>query len=208
MLPRTKNAGESEPALDAALPDDEMEPAPDLVESPAAPVGPGPAGASGRKALGGKEPIPFRWKLLGVSEGLHLTLFKAVEREDVEAQLERVRKEGFYTDLRVLSIDTKVAQPKAAKAKFVADLQKEAAAPQRKSGGPKAKAAQRLVARKPALRIDKAAPKKEPASKPGKGEKSKSGKAALATVPAAPSGKAAKSKSPGKPAAKRTKKKK
>lgn len=68
-----------------------------------------------KKPLGVKEVIPFKWKLIGQSQGMTLTLFKAVELEDVEAQRERLHKEGFYADLRILDADAKVEQPKTAK---------------------------------------------------------------------------------------------
>lgn len=70
---------------------------------------------TGRKPLGAKEPIPFLWKLVGSSFGVALTLFKATEREEVEAQLERVHREGYYGDLRILDINEKVKQPVGAK---------------------------------------------------------------------------------------------
>ena len=66
--------------------------------------------------LGAKEVLPVEWKLLARSSGLVLTLFKAIEREDVEAQLERVRREGYYTNLRIVGADEKVKQAKNAKA--------------------------------------------------------------------------------------------
>lgn len=68
-----------------------------------------------RKPLGAKEVIPFAWKLVGTAHHATVTLFKSVEKADVEAQYERVRKEGYYTDLRILDIDTKVVQPKPAR---------------------------------------------------------------------------------------------
>lgn len=60
--------------------------------------------AAGRKSIGVKEVIPFAWKLVGKSDGLLLTLYKAVEREEVEGQLERLRREKYYTDLQILPI--------------------------------------------------------------------------------------------------------
>ena len=51
------------------------------------------------------------WKLIGTSNNMTLTLFKAVEREDVDAQYERTRKEGYYTDLKIVDADAKVDQP-------------------------------------------------------------------------------------------------
>jgi len=75
-----------------------------------------PAGGAvgGKRSLGVKEVIPFAWKLIGRSGDLFLTLFKAIEREDVEAQLERVRAEGYYVDLRVLEANAPIKQPKGA----------------------------------------------------------------------------------------------
>ncbi|MCH8966456.1 MAG: hypothetical protein IID43_02165 [Planctomycetes bacterium] len=69
-----------------------------------------------KRPVGAKEIIPFEWKLLARSSGLVLTLFKAIEREDVEAQLERVRHDGYYTNLRIVGADEKVKQAKNAKA--------------------------------------------------------------------------------------------
>lgn len=70
---------------------------------------------AGKKSLGQKEVIPFEWKLIGDAEGYSLTLFKAIEREEVEAQFERVQKEGYYKNLKILTNDAKVAQTKTAK---------------------------------------------------------------------------------------------
>lgn len=71
--------------------------------------------STGKRPLGTKEVIPFEWKLVGVSQGIVLTLFKAVERADVDAQYERVKREGYYTDLRILNINEEVKQPKPPK---------------------------------------------------------------------------------------------
>ena len=72
-----------------------------------APGGPVP----GRKSLGVKEPIVFKWKIIGRSAGMNVTLFKAVEREEVEAQLERLTRDGYYTHLQILEASAKVEQP-------------------------------------------------------------------------------------------------
>ncbi len=63
-----------------------------------------------RRGPGTKEVIPFGWKLVGEANGLALTLFKAIERDDVEAQEERVRREGYYLKLRILANDDPVKQ--------------------------------------------------------------------------------------------------
>ena len=68
-----------------------------------------------KKPLGAKEVIPFQWKVVGVSANLMVTLFKATERTEVDAQYERLRKDGYYTELEVLPVDQEVVQPKAAK---------------------------------------------------------------------------------------------
>ena len=70
-------------------PDNGQEVSADLaepLESPAATTLASQASA-GRKTSGPKDAVPFRWKLVGKSHGVVLTLFKAVEREEVEAQL-------------------------------------------------------------------------------------------------------------------------
>ncbi len=77
----------------------------------AAVLGAVPAGPSARRSLGVKEPIIFKWKIIGLSEGMFLTLFKSVEREEVDSQLERLQKEGYYRDLRILEANEKVEQP-------------------------------------------------------------------------------------------------
>ena len=85
----------------------------ELVELPVAPavvaavVGPVP----GKRALGVKEPIIFKWKLIGTSQNMALTLFKSVEREEAEAQLDRLQKDGYYTELKILEAEAKVEQP-------------------------------------------------------------------------------------------------
>lgn len=80
-----------------------------------------PAGqTSERRPPGAKEVIPFEWKLIGEANGLALTLFKAIEREDVEAQQERVSREGYYRNLRILGNTEKVKQPVSATPKKTA----------------------------------------------------------------------------------------
>lgn len=73
-----------------------------------------------KRPLGVKEVIPLKWKVVGESSGLVLTLFKSVEREDSDAQLERLTKDGFYTNLRILDVAEKITQtikPEPAKAR-------------------------------------------------------------------------------------------
>lgn len=85
----------------------EEEEAPPAIAEEAAPP-------SAKRSIGAKEPIIFKWKLLGTSDGVILTLFKAVEREEIDAHLERVAKEGLYNDLRIVDIGEKVVQTKSA----------------------------------------------------------------------------------------------
>jgi len=70
---------------------------------------------TGKRPLGTKEIIPFEWKLVGDSPDAALTLFKAVERDDVEVQYERVKQEGYYKNLRIMDVKAKVEQPKPKK---------------------------------------------------------------------------------------------
>ena len=70
-----------------------------------------------KKPIGVKEVPAFEWKLVGLSCGVRVTLFKAVERPDVEAQLGRLRKDGYYKELEILDNDAKVTQPKSATTK-------------------------------------------------------------------------------------------
>lgn len=65
-----------------------------------------------RRSLNVREIPPFEWKLVGKSRGVFLTLFKAVSREDVEAQLERVRHDGYYTEISILALDEPIKQPR------------------------------------------------------------------------------------------------
>lgn len=119
---------------------DELVGEPSGVGIPAsAPGGPVP----GRKSLGVKEPIVFKWKVIGRSGSTFVTLFKSVEREEVEAQLERLTRDGYYTNLQILEASAKVEQPpqpkeaKKAKAKEAPAKPVEKAAPV-KASAPKA----------------------------------------------------------------------
>jgi len=107
-MPKNLNNEEIEgvPVVDDAI----LDTVTDLVELPAVPV-PVVGPVAGKRALGVKEPIIFKWKLIGTSHNTTLTLFKAVEREDVDAQFERTQREGYYTDLKILEADAKVDQP-------------------------------------------------------------------------------------------------
>ncbi|MEK7710561.1 MAG: hypothetical protein AAB341_01585 [Planctomycetota bacterium] len=74
---------------------------------------PAAAPVPGRKALGTKEPIIFKWKIVGHSRGVAVTLFKSTEREDADAQLERLTRDGYYAHLEIMDANAKVIQPEA-----------------------------------------------------------------------------------------------
>lgn len=110
-MPKNLNKEEIDdvPVVDDALLDiaAELVELPVVLAAPAAAAGPVP----GKRALGVKEPIIFKWKLIGTSQNMALTLFKSVEREEAEAQLDRLQKDGYYTELKILEAEAKVEQP-------------------------------------------------------------------------------------------------
>ncbi|MDO8628930.1 MAG: hypothetical protein Q7R41_00410 [Phycisphaerales bacterium] len=105
-MTKPKGKGVNEPE-DVVLVADEVEEIPEAAPA-AAPV-------PGRKALGVKEPIIFKWKIVGHSRGVAVTLFKSVEREDADVQLERLIKDGYYAHLEIMDANAKVIQPEASK---------------------------------------------------------------------------------------------
>jgi hypothetical protein len=134
-----KETPSSEPAVKATDADDKKASA----NTPAA--APAPAGSgdgktpakpapTGKRPLGTKEVIPFEWKLIGDAHDAALTLFKAVERDDVEVQYERVKQEGYYKNLRILDVKAKVEQPKPKK-----PIRPPSAKKTKKSAAPKTK---------------------------------------------------------------------
>ena len=106
-MPSTKPTTESATTSPSKAPENKVE------QQGAAPR-PGPR----RGAPGAKEVPAFKWKLMGRSGDMFLTLFKAVEREEVEAQLERLGKDSYYRDLRILDADTVVPQSPSVRAKI------------------------------------------------------------------------------------------
>ncbi len=114
--PETNGAADSQKVVkDAAKPDASHSnsasgPAPGSAQAPA----PGSAQRP-RKGPGTKDVPPFEWKLVGEANGVILTLFKAVERDEVEAQHVRLTKDGYYTKLRILDVNEKLKQPASAK---------------------------------------------------------------------------------------------
>ena len=129
-------------------------------QNAARPVGPGgqPAPTGPRRGSTMKEVIPFEWKLIGEAAGAVLTLFKSVEREDVDAQFERISRETYYTNLRIVDIDFKIKQSVAIKTelKKVKLAQEERAAKLAK----RLKTAETPKVNKKKLKAKKIAPKK------------------------------------------------
>ncbi len=181
------------------------------------PNAPAKPGATAHRSSTAKEVIPFEWKLVGESEGFALTLFKSVEREDVDAQFERVNRDGYYSNLRILGADDKVKQPTSAKARKARQTAKvtkevEAAVEARlaaEAGAKAAKVAKKSVpvraakaptkakavkSVKPKVKAKvKAKPKAKPRTKPKAKGKAKS-KPAKKSAPAAKSKSKAKAK--------------
>lgn len=147
--------------------DDVLAVAPIVGVPASAPGGPVP----GRKSLGVKEPIVFNWKIVGRSGHMNVTLFKSVEREEVEAQLERLTRDGYYTNLQILEAKAKVEQPPQPKEAKKAKVKE-----------PPAKAPERVAAKSTPLRIPgkPVEPKKTRGSKTAEKATAKSGKPAKA----------------------------
>ncbi len=81
--------------------------------SPGTPAAGAAVAEQPKRSIGVKEVIPFAWKLLGdACDGMTMTLYKAVEREEVEAHLERSTRDGHYENLRIVAADELVVQPK------------------------------------------------------------------------------------------------
>jgi len=168
---------------DAPVADEAMESNPVAVDLPVeAEAGPVVA----KRSIGPKEPIPFKWKILGTADRYVLTLFKSVEREDAEAQLERLAKEGYYTSLRIADISEKIEQP----------VQKEAKKPKAAKKEPTEKAAkpERLPKPQKTSREEKAS-QKDRAGKSSKAGKTAAKPAKRAEKPTSKSQKSSKKKS-------------
>jgi len=152
-----------------------LDTAAELVELPvAAPAVHGPV--AGKRALGVKEPIIFKWKLIGTSNNMTLTLFKAVEREDVDAQFERTHREGYYTDLKILDAEAKVEQPTQPKG-----TKKESPRSERGGRGAALTTKRTAVAKRPASPSRKSSPAKSALKTEVKTTKKKSSGSAAAS---------------------------
>ena len=155
----------------------------------------GTAPAPGKKSLGPKEPPPFVWKLVGRSGHNILTLFKAAEREDADAQLARLSREGYYKDLNILDINAAVKQPK----------QPKQPAPPKKSiraSAPKRPVATKRVVRQPVIALPRV---KKTAVVAGKKKATKSSPAKKSSCKKATSKRSPAKKSPARKAIKKKK---
>ena len=81
-----------------------------------------PSGATPPRRKPGKaEPIPLKWKLVGIADGMIFTLLKATEKPPVEAELARLLEGASrYEQMEIYPIDAKVPIP-AATAKRTSD---------------------------------------------------------------------------------------
>ena len=135
-----------------------------------------------KRSIGPKEPIPFKWKIVGMADRYILTLFKSVEREDADAQLDRLTKEGYYTDLRITDINEKIEQPvqketkkaKAAKKELAEKPEKTDRTVKSAKGAREEKSVVRLVRAKLAVKSGKSSKSDKPAAKAPKSAKKKS----------------------------------
>lgn len=133
-----------------------------------------------RRKPGKAEPIPMKWKLVGIADGMIFTLLKAVEKPPVEAELARLEVESRYEHMAIYPIDAKVPIPTST-AKRTADAVARATTvisprPKPKRGFPPklskpAEITTRIVEKKPAAKVAKKNPKesaaaKKPAGKP------------------------------------------
>jgi len=106
-----------------------------------------------RRQLGVKEPIIFKWKLLGSAGDVVLTLFKSTERDDVDAQFERVQREGYYKNLEVVEADAKVAQTKKVKETLDKERKKMGSAAEKKARDAKKPRSKERLAEPKLIRI-------------------------------------------------------
>ena len=191
-------------------------------ESSVKPAGPGAGtGAQAQQAAAPKrrgtkaEPVPLKWKVVGISEGLALTLLKSTDKSVAESELSRLKMETRYKKLGIYPIDVIVPSPDlakkerehtrahetaaAAKAAKAAAKAAKAAAKAAKAAAKAAKAATRApkAAAKAAKVSKKAAPKSK-AKPPAKAKARKPAVKARTKPRAKPAG-----KSKAKAAAKR-----
>ena len=143
--------------------------------------------------MSAKEPPAFKWKLAGYVDGLTVTLLKAVDQAEVEAQLERLQAEGYYRDLTIYPIDAKVPpDPMAARFAKERKAAERAAAPAK--GSKSAHRPAKAPAAKAAPAKAKPKPVKPAARKPAPAAKKKVTKASKPVARGKPAKKKASSK--------------
>jgi type IV secretory pathway VirB10-like protein len=160
------------------------------------------------------EPIPLKWKVVGISGGFALTLLKTAEKSLAEGEMARLQQEGRYHKLGVYPIDAKISTPhppkrmpeppprtkkKGAKPKPAA----KAVPARKKASGKTAKAAAKPAAKKPAKTAGKT--KAKPRSKPTKAAAAKAKSAKKPATKAAAKPKAKANKPKAKPKSKTAK---
>ena len=118
-----------------------------------------------QRSSSAKEVIPFEWKLIGESQGFALILFKAIERDEVEAQLERVQRDGYYGNLRIIGNTEQVKQPASAKARRERQTAASTKAVERSIAEAKAKK-EKAEAKLKASSVSKTKPPVKPPVKP------------------------------------------
>ncbi len=127
------------------------------------------SGSAPRKTPGVKEPPQFAWKVIGKSGEAIITLFKSVEREEVEDQYKRLSRDGYYTDLEIVDISHKTVQPESVRAEIRAALEEreeEEVKPVKKSAAKAEKQSpKKKVTAKKASATSKKKKKKETESK-------------------------------------------
>jgi len=137
-------------------------------------VPPAEEAAAPKRGPGTKEVVPLAWKLVGISDGMPVTLLKCIDRAEAEAQLERLQSERYYSELAIYEIDAEVPVPASAvkaRDKAIGEAMSEVAIkserPRTKARSPKAAPAAPVKAKPAAAKIAKAAPTKAKAkSKP------------------------------------------
>ena len=65
-----------------------------------------------RRGAAGKEPPPFKWKLVAESDGFNVVLLKTIEKKDAQNALENLTEQGYYDRLLIHPIEANIPQPK------------------------------------------------------------------------------------------------
>lgn len=76
---------------------------------------PGQPSAASKRRASKSEPIPLKWKVVGISDELALTLLKSVDKSVAESELSRLKVESRYDNLAIYPIDEVIPSPNPAK---------------------------------------------------------------------------------------------